>query len=281
MREIDDARLSGETPLEQARIVQLKLLDVFVRICDEHNLRYWLDYGTLLGAMRHDGFIPWDDDLDVSMPLMDYKKFLKIAPALLPRTVLLQDLRKTPGACFSFAKLRDRSSFFCEAETVVSVPCGIFIDIFPWICAPRLPRRLINWWCHFQYSCLRHAGAALARPRANAGVKMVDCCVSLGWKAAYWLAYAAFSLMRVLFPSKAWRGRQDSYSTYYVEEERLFPLRRHIFVEKEYNVPCDADYVLRKEYGDWRKLSPEEKRIYHATIISAAMTPPHVPWALE
>ena len=65
--------------LRQLQLAEHKMLCDFAKICDKHNLTYFLDFGTLLGAVRHQGFIPWDDDVDVTMPLEDYKKFLKIA----------------------------------------------------------------------------------------------------------------------------------------------------------------------------------------------------------
>lgn len=71
------------------RLVQdgdLVLLDYFARKCEEHNIRYWLDYGTLLGAVRHGGFIPWDDDLDVSMPKSDYDRFIELLPTIFPES---------------------------------------------------------------------------------------------------------------------------------------------------------------------------------------------------
>lgn len=68
--------------LQEANTVLLKL---FADKCEENGLRYWLDYGTLLGCIRHKGFIPWDDDLDVSMPRPDYEKFLSLLPVLFPK----------------------------------------------------------------------------------------------------------------------------------------------------------------------------------------------------
>jgi lipopolysaccharide cholinephosphotransferase len=76
---LPDNRLDGGTPLRQAQLVMLRLLKAFHSICEENGLRYWLDAGTLLGAVRHGGFIPWDDDVDVLMPRDDYLRFCGIA----------------------------------------------------------------------------------------------------------------------------------------------------------------------------------------------------------
>ena len=64
--------------LDKLHFVLVEILDYFVSICEKNNLRYFLVYGTALGAYRHKGFIPWDDDLDVAMPRKDYQKFLEI-----------------------------------------------------------------------------------------------------------------------------------------------------------------------------------------------------------
>ena len=77
----------------ELRKMQIRILEIMVEIdklCRKHDIKYWLDGGTLLGAVRHGGFIPWDDDLDICMMQEDYEKFIEIAPKELPEHLLLQ-----------------------------------------------------------------------------------------------------------------------------------------------------------------------------------------------
>lgn len=81
---------SEDKNVAAAQKVMLKILVEIHRICVENDITYWLEAGTLLGAIRHKGFIPWDDDCDVSMPRKDYERFLQIAQEKLPETMFLQ-----------------------------------------------------------------------------------------------------------------------------------------------------------------------------------------------
>ena len=128
-----------------AKLVELRMLRIFDRICKAHNLTYCLAYGTLLGAVRHGGFIPWDDDIDVHMPLEDYKKFCKIANTELPPELLFSD-GKEKWAERCYGKIFDCKSYYLDGTVGfrdLQAPSGIFIDVFP-VCGYR-SRRLYSF----------------------------------------------------------------------------------------------------------------------------------------
>lgn len=113
------------------------ILDVyraFAEICGNHGFRYWGAYGTVLGAVRHKGFIPWDDDFDVLMPREDYDKFLSICEKELPSYLKLVTMANTPEFNYNIAKIQDsRREKVEEVERRIGrpMPQGIYIDIFP------------------------------------------------------------------------------------------------------------------------------------------------------
>ncbi len=120
---------------------QMRMLDILIevdRICKKHGIQYWLSSGTLIGAVRHRGFIPWDDDLDIEMLWPDYQRLMKVLPEELPDTMALQNTDTDPNYYFFYAKVRDRRSHLEEGNRYDRVwkEQGIYIDIFPFYKQP-------------------------------------------------------------------------------------------------------------------------------------------------
>lgn len=124
--------------------VELDLLAEFDRICKKHRITYYAFAGTLLGAVRHKGFIPWDDDLDVMVPWEDYKRLLQIAPIEAKEPYFFQCHLTDVFAEASHSRLRNSNTTGCtqwEFENIKSLSYnrGIFIDIFPMFPVPESP----------------------------------------------------------------------------------------------------------------------------------------------
>lgn len=119
--------------LKKLHKCEVVLLDEFVRLCDADHLAYYLFGGTLLGAVRHQGFIPWDDDIDVAMPRRDYEKFLTIAEEKLSDKYYLQTRAKSDYYSKAYAKLRMNNTICVSNDAAKRSKRhpGIWIDIFP------------------------------------------------------------------------------------------------------------------------------------------------------
>lgn len=120
-----------ETDIKKLHGVELELLKEFDRICRKYNILYSIDGGTLLGAIRHKGFIPWDDDADVIMTRREYNKFIGVVFSELNKEFYLQDMAHTDGYRWGYAKLRKRNTAFVRlGQEHMPYEQGIFLDIF-------------------------------------------------------------------------------------------------------------------------------------------------------
>jgi len=126
-----DNKATGE--LRKLQLTQLSILKEVDRICRKYDIKYYLTAGTLLGAVRHKGFIPWDDDLDIGMSYTNYKRFCEICKTELDNNkYFLQNLENDPHHLYIFAKLRLQNTLCVrKGQEHLGFHHGIYIDIFP------------------------------------------------------------------------------------------------------------------------------------------------------
>ena len=118
--------------IRELQLVELEILKEFVRICEKYQLQYYITAGTLLGAVRHKGFIPWDDDIDMVMPRADFDKLAGVCQESLSKDYFYQDWHTERNYPFYFAKIRKNNTEVCEENLIdIQMNKGIYIDIFP------------------------------------------------------------------------------------------------------------------------------------------------------
>lgn len=257
----DTALLDGR--LRQAQLKMLFMLEVVDRICQKHRLDYWLDAGTLLGAIRHQGFIPWDDDMDIAMPRESYETFLRVAPSEFPTTMWLQTAQTDPGF-FNMAtplKIRDNTSRYIEKHETGDEPYvqGIFIDVFVYdrLSADVKQRKRDKWKAK---KLSRFLGGQYSK-------------AALGHHASFYRFIGRF-LSKSMLENRLNRIIQDNHqqSSPYLgrgyqcvgsncmRQEDIYPLRRARFESGEFNIPNRSEEVLSQQYGDYLTLPPEHQR---------------------
>lgn len=237
--------------LRKHQLRALKILIHIDKICKKHNIKYWLSSGTLLGAVRHGGFIPWDDDVDIEMLREDYLRFEKVFKE--DDDYVLQTYKNDPYYMMPYAKVRDKLSIVTEAYFSESYKYqGVFVDIFPMEYAHKfmsiityLPIRLLTC-CEVRYKN-SGLGKCLFKP-----IKAFTYC-------QIWLVRALMKLV----PGKKLRY---TYGTWcYNERERyekeLFPLSAINFEGHSFPIPRDIETYLRGIYGNYMKLP--DRRISH------------------
>ena len=118
--------------LDMIQKLELKILKEIIRICKKENIEYFLIGGSALGAIRHEGFIPWDDDIDVGMTRENYDNFLKVAEQYLGEEFYLQSPSFDRQSPYSYSKLMLKGTLFLEyAQRNLKTQSGIYVDIFP------------------------------------------------------------------------------------------------------------------------------------------------------
>ena len=127
----EKTELKMGTELRDLQLVELDILKEFLRICKKYDLRYYALGGTLLGAVRHKGFIPWDDDVDMGMPRPDFIRFGEIAKKEFPQYIRFCTYQETPGYRYYVPRLTDRRVKVIDSSAAVEQEKEAWIDIFP------------------------------------------------------------------------------------------------------------------------------------------------------
>lgn len=236
--------------IREAQQVMLSVLRDFDAVCKRHKLCYWIDHGTLLGAVRHQGFIPWDDDLDVTMPREDYEKFLIIAEKELPETTFLQTKKSDPFVHVHHAKLRDRQSTYIEdweeGKNIHSHQ-GIFIDIFP-----------VNYISPSKAEMYRHI-VNISKIFCNRYIKIDSIANQFINKLnSFHSANNTFIVS----------GGENMHYVTHVSREVVFPLQVLEFEGMKVPVPYNTHAYLVSIFGeDYMTLPPKEKQKVHSVYI--------------
>lgn len=245
----------------ELRTIQLKMLDILTivtNICDKHNLPYWISGGTLLGAKRHGGFIPWDDDIDIELFWNDYKKLLNILPKELPSDLYLQTPSEKSYRLL-FSKVRDKNSTITsEEEDMASYKHkGIFIDIFP----EELSYRGLKNFVDFFYG---RAFRRYKRGRAFSSFQyFYEYTISLFLlPLGHLLKWIARGICVIFKPQNVLHSYGIGNSTNH-KYDYMFPLGQIQFEGKVFSAPKNVDLYLKNQYGDYMTIPQKENRPSH------------------
>jgi lipopolysaccharide cholinephosphotransferase len=262
-----------ETPLRRMQMLELDIAKEVKRICEKNNIRYFLLAGTMLGAVRHGGFIPWDDDIDIGMLRREYEKFLIACQNDLSDAFFLQTWDTDPHFPFSYAKIRLKGTRVKEQfSSNAEIEDGIFIDIFPYDYVPDGEwRRWIHSYVYFFCKRLLWIKKGFGKGIADESFKQAA-------------KYHLFHLISHLFPydkiKRFFSYQQQKYNdiptqavvadgaySYQTETLSVSWVENLTHINFE-NVPFLAidnyDAYLKHIYGDYMQLPPPEQRCGHS-----------------
>jgi len=275
MIEEDFSEING--PGTVLRRAQLKMLDIlleFDRVCRKNGLTYWIDFGTLLGAVRHGGFIPWDDDIDLSMPTADYEEFKRIAPSELGPDFVLQTEKTQPLARqgMGMFKVRMKNTLYLMQQDRMGMDYdkGLFIDVFDSVPYPTLNRKFFKF--------------LVKRIKKPLGFMMYNQDLNFGNIVRYFVFPVEFAFFYSLWKVICLFKKKDRELTpmtrliygYPSLKTDIHPLGQIEFEGHMFPCPNNPDARLRDMWGDYMKLPAKEERRIHTRFICTDTTDCHM-----
>ncbi len=278
---IDEALHIQVTSIQQADML---LIDKVDEICRKLNIGYFVCGGSMLGYMRHGGFIPWDDDIDVGMLRSDYDRFMREAEPFLDERFFLQTRQKDPSIPYLFSKLRlNNTEYITEYNEHRAFHKGICLDIFPFDYIPNDPDAQED----FKDEVIRRSKAH-NRIVNNQRPEPIDPIKPRNLRERYYHWYG--KLKRWYFHRRSLKKTQQAYlneatkfngrveelglttvasfvpSYTYIKVDDLLPYQDVLFDGHTVKVPKRPDIFLTMQYGDYLQLPPKHNQVAHRLV---------------
>lgn len=270
-----------EEILKKLQNTELSIFKDIVSVCQKHNIGYFMLFGTLIGAIRHKGFIPWDDDMDIGMLREDYDSFVKVFEKELGDKYTLTTPLRTKDFSSTVVKVQKKGTkFIPEYSKKMKCEQGIFIDIFIYDKVSANEKQYKKQVKKTRTLSRLIFLAGSPNPEINIG-GIAGRAAALLCKAGHYVfklipnihvymykKYVKYSVMANVENSCRYTTFQSTApDKCIVNIDDLLPYEQVAFENYTANVPKNYDYILTERYGDYMKLPPEEERVNHAADV--------------
>lgn len=256
--------------LKHIQNVELMILKDFIGICEENGLKYYLFFGTHLGAVRHQGFIPWDDDIDIIMFRDDYEKFLRIMESKKSEKYEILDCRYNSEYFFQFGKMCLKGTYASEVwDDQISYKTGIHIDLF---ILDKVPDNGIRGKLFVRKCLMFNKLYAMSTIKLEGYPKWILFVTDMMHTILNGLGFSPKYFQKKV--TKAFKKYESLETNYYADltmnEKLIFeisdfdPCFQLKFEDILANIPKESDDVLSRLFGEYMQLPPEEERFNHA-----------------
>lgn len=268
----------NDNDLQKLHEYLLNIFKEYAKVCEKNNLSYFAIAGTTLGTIRHDGFIPWDDDLDVGMPIKDFIKLRDVSNNDLKEPYCLLDTLDKKRNYQYFYKIENKNTAFIESKNI-DFKKGIWIDIMPFSGVPDSNFKLYFFLkkAHFylRLDAFRNKKLNKCKGTVQKIEKIISLPFTINKSNNYYMKKFEKLLTKYDFNKSkrifyAWK-LQFSYKKtkkYTIFDSSIFKQTiGHKFEDTEIQIPIGYDKYLKQCYGDYMRIPPVEKRITHKPYI--------------
>lgn len=249
----------------QVQLHQVKILKQLIAFFEQEKLTYFAVSGTVLGAVRHQGFIPWDDDIDIGMPREDYERFLTMQDKL-PKHLFIQHFNTESEYPLYFSKVRDTNTLFVEKRMQpYDINHGIFVDVFPW---DEVLDDMSAQKQAIASASQKFRRSLLTKHKKKSAIKFAK---TIFYKAIYGFKSSNQLFLNIDREYKRHNGEETARigNAAFKESIRLkdlYPLQQLPFENITIACPNNTDRYLTELYGDYMTLPEEKDRISHNPI---------------
>lgn len=258
--------------LKDAKALQLDILSALDRFCREKDIHYFIIDGTLLGAVRHKGYIPWDDDIDIGLVRSEYNRLIREFPEVLEERYQLMSLERNAKWDRAYAAIYDNNTEV-HYEHNTSMATGILIDVFPIDEVPSDPSewhkcvRKMNFYNHLLAIKSNAAPSLVKKPMKSIGAWVCKLLILpfshrqvAEWKSKFSQSYNG-SQSGLGYELAFGKGAKEPFL---LKDFETFA--DYQFEDRKYIGPKNYDSVLTRTYGDYMQLPPVEQRVTHHTL---------------
>lgn len=270
-----DLTIYTDEELKKIQNLELECLKAIINVCNEINVEYFLIGGTALGAIRHNGFIPWDDDIDIGMTRENYTKFLNEAQQLFPKGYYLQSPYNDKKNPYYYSKVRiDGTEFVEYCNHRINMHHGVYIDIFPFDEVPDDEEKNIIQFNKVQKLIrkfsLRQSPDVAQEPHSI--TERIKAIIRIFIHKIYKLSsYKKITdnLEKTITQYNGTGQKAIASLNFpkrkklYILKEDLYPLIDYQFEDIKAKIPNNYDRYLKTHYGNYMELPPQNERFGH------------------
>lgn len=264
----EGVRYQEVTDVNEIQQMELGIMEYIHKVCQKIGVKYFLAYGSLIGAVRHQGFIPWDDDMDICMLREDYEKLQDYLIANPDERYEVMSYKNNLNYVYPFMKVQDNHTYLLEEDVRIDSNMGIYVDIFPvdgYEDDVQFKNKMTKLIKKRQLSCYTFKGITNTKSVLNSLLRYVSVIIFYFTNTNKYVA----QIEELAKSRKVSDYEQVDYLIYkdmnkpVWRREWLEQVTTGIFEGKEFTIPKNYHEILTSDYGDYMQLPPVEQRVSH------------------